>query len=403
MTRVSTFGAQNTAIGAMQLLQAKLARTQNQLSTGSKLNRAADDPVAAGVAVALDRAIAENLRFGANANLVNNRLTLGEATLADVGDRVQRLREITIQANGGIYTQQTRQGLLAEVREQYKALLATANIPDGQGRHLFGGSQDASVPFLETPAGVVYAGDQSVRDVDIGAGQSIADVDPGSELFMRVAPGRVAARAVAGNTGTGILMTSTFTDQSQWVPDTYTISFSEPVPGTIEYQVLDGTNTPLVPPVTGPYVAGQSIAFNGYQVSIGGAPLAGDSFTVAPQPPKDIFETTQDLITLLEMPDQPPAVKAAQQNAYYVILNDLQALGDHVTDKRAAMGARLALIESSVDQREAELVSTRTTLSELRDLDYAEAISRLSQETASLQAAQQSYIRMQSLSLFDRL
>jgi flagellar hook-associated protein 3 FlgL len=41
-----------------------------------------------------------------------------------------------------------------------------------------------------------------------------------------------------------------------------------------------------------------------------------------------------------------------------------------------------------------------TTLSSVRDLDYAEAMSRLSQELFGLDAAQQTYARVQNLSLF---
>ena len=41
-----------------------------------------------------------------------------------------------------------------------------------------------------------------------------------------------------------------------------------------------------------------------------------------------------------------------------------------------------------------------TTLSEVRDLDYAEALSRLSQQLFGLDAAQQAFARTQSLSLF---
>ena len=41
--------------------------------------------------------------------------------------------------------------------------------------------------------------------------------------------------------------------------------------------------------------------------------------------------------------------------------------------------------------------------SELRDLDYAEAISRLNQQSVGLQAAQTAYTRIGQMSLFDIL
>ena len=41
------------------------------------------------------------------------------------------------------------------------------------------------------------------------------------------------------------------------------------------------------------------------------------------------------------------------------------------------------------------------TLAGIEDLDYAEALSRLSLEATTLEAAQQSFVRTQQLSLFN--
>jgi len=49
------------------------------------------------------------------------------------------------------------------------------------------------------------------------------------------------------------------------------------------------------------------------------------------------------------------------------------------------------------------MVQLKTTLSTTQDLDYAEAISRLELEQVGLQAAQQSFTRIQGLSLFNYL
>jgi flagellar hook-associated protein 3 FlgL len=45
----------------------------------------------------------------------------------------------------------------------------------------------------------------------------------------------------------------------------------------------------------------------------------------------------------------------------------------------------------------------QTTLSEVKDLDYAEAISRFEMDSAVLQASQQSFSKVQQLSLFNYL
>ena len=45
----------------------------------------------------------------------------------------------------------------------------------------------------------------------------------------------------------------------------------------------------------------------------------------------------------------------------------------------------------------------KETLSDVQDLDYAEAISRLNLQLVALQAAQQTFVRVQGLSLFNFL
>jgi flagellar hook-associated protein 3 FlgL len=46
---------------------------------------------------------------------------------------------------------------------------------------------------------------------------------------------------------------------------------------------------------------------------------------------------------------------------------------------------------------------TQRTLSDIRDLDYAEAVSRLQNDLFVLQAAQQSFARIEGNSLFNYL
>jgi flagellar hook-associated protein 3 FlgL len=76
---------------------------------------------------------------------------------------------------------------------------------------------------------------------------------------------------------------------------------------------------------------------------------------------------------------------------------------DHVLGVRAEVGSRLSALDSAAQAREDLDIELQSTLSELRDLDYAEAISRLNQQLVGLQAAQETYTRIAGLSLFDYL
>lgn len=90
-------------------------------------------------------------------------------------------------------------------------------------------------------------------------------------------------------------------------------------------------------------------------------------------------------------------------NAVSKGLDGLDASLDRVLTVRAQIGSQLVEVEqlgfigSDLDLQYA------TTLSNLQDLDFNEAISRLTQQQTFLQAAQQSFLRITGLSLFNYL
>jgi flagellar hook-associated protein 3 FlgL len=67
------------------------------------------------------------------------------------------------------------------------------------------------------------------------------------------------------------------------------------------------------------------------------------------------------------------------------------------------VGARLSVLEQTEETREDRVTDLKGALSDLRDLDYASAITKLNVQMVGLQAAQQSYTQMSQLSLFDFL
>ena len=86
--------------------------------------------------------------------------------------------------------------------------------------------------------------------------------------------------------------------------------------------------------------------------------------------------------------------------------NDITALDqalDQILTARANVGARLNALDQQQELNRDFILDVQTTLSDVQDLDFADAISRLNVQTAALQAAQQAYIRVQNLSLFNFL
>ena len=70
---------------------------------------------------------------------------------------------------------------------------------------------------------------------------------------------------------------------------------------------------------------------------------------------------------------------------------------------RAEVGARLSTLEAADSSRESLDIDLASSLSDLRDLDYAEALTKMNQRIVGLQAAQMSYSQISQLSLFNYL
>lgn len=394
--RISTPMLYQQSISSLQSRQASLSHLQQQLATGKKLLSARDDPVGAGAAVALDRALAELEQFASNGTTVRHRLGLQENALAQAGDTVGRIATLAVLANSGALADGDRHAIAIEVASLRDALLDLANTPDGAGRYLFGGTRDGSPPFSRVPGGVDYAGDQTRRSVEIGPGMVVHDTLPGSETFMRVrtGDGRIDAAAVTGNAGTGRVGAFGLADPTQWSGDSYRIVFA----ADGAYEIHDAADNVVG---SGTHAPGEAVLHGGLRLVIEGSPAAGDQFSIGPAGTRDIFATIGGLLDALAMDPVGDAAKTAQQNALQAAMRDIATAQQHLIDARADGGAQLALVEQAADLRAAHGLTIETTLSGLRDLDYAEAIARFELEMVALEAAQLSFMQMQRLSLFN--
>lgn len=132
----------------------------------------------------------------------------------------------------------------------------------------------------------------------------------------------------------------------------------------------------------------------------------GDSREVAVGDPGGIFMDlaaadggTTDLGAVLN--DLAAALEAG--NGRPQALSDIDTALGAVLNTRAKIGARLNAVEDQKNANDAFDLAVTEVRSSLEDLDYAEAVSRFNQQLTALQAAQQSFIRVQDLSLFNFL
>lgn len=169
------------------------------------------------------------------------------------------------------------------------------------------------------------------------------------------------------------------------------------------YTISDTTNplSATIPPPNQPYVSGQAITFDGLQYSVTGTPANADSFTIAPSSKQSVFTTLTSLINLLNNPGTGAAAATNLANGLNTASNNLSSALNNVLTVRSSVGARLNEL-TSLDTVGANMnLQYSTTLSNLQDVNYAQAISQFSQVQTTLTAAQQTFVKISNLSLFN--
>lgn len=394
--RVSTQGAYQNGLSMMQRLQSALDFTQRQISSGRRILTPSDDPIAASRALEIRESIGRLGQFDRNANIAANRLSQEETSLNSINNVLQRVRELSLQANNATQSDETRQLIAVEVREQLDQLVQLANQKDGNGSFLFSGNLSDTQPVTRMGASFAYNGDQGQRFIQIGEGRQIADGDSGAAVFFAIRDGNGAfsSFAAATNTGSGVLGAGSLIDPTAWVPDQYTVRFLDQT----NYEIVDSAAAVVS---TGSYQPGDTIAFNGIEFSLQGQPQAADEFIIQPSRYQDIFSSIDQIATAIELGANDDVSRAQLTNGINSGLQNIdQAIGN-ILNVRTQIGSRLSAIEDQIDSNGSFALSYQETLASIEDLDYAEALSRLSLEATTLEAAQQSFIRTQSLSLFN--
>lgn len=398
--RVATLSNPKLMVDLISRSQADLARLQSQAATGKAFVAPSEDPFGATRSLQLTRALDQLEQYERNAGRAEDRLTLQEVTLGDLGSLFQRVRELTIQGNSGLLSDVDRRAIAAEVSQLREEVISLANAADGEGRFLFAGTAGSVRPFSETTGAVQYLGDQTERVLQIGPSRTVSDGVTGDAVFMRVTNGNgdFVTSADAANTGTAVIDAGNLADLGQVVDQSYRITFTSPT----DYEVRDGGGT-LVSTGTYDSEVGNSIVFAGLQVGITGEPAPGDAFDIAPSTNQDVFATMQQLIDALNRPAPTPEDRAAFNNAINGALANIDQLQENLSVQRSRIGARLNAVESQRSLNNDSAILLDASKSAVEDVDLVEAISSLERELNSLEAAQQSFIAVQRLSLFNFL
>lgn len=168
----------------LNALRSQAEETQAEMSSGQRLQRSSDDPVAASRLRQLARADVFDEIDTAAANRVTTDLTLTDNAMSQMTSFVTRLQELATQAASATLSDSQRAGIGEEVAQIRENLVSLANTRDGAGNALFGGESAGDAYTLDAAGNASYIGTGQAGTISLGGGQSVARGLTGPEFLQ---------------------------------------------------------------------------------------------------------------------------------------------------------------------------------------------------------------------------
>lgn len=171
----------NLRINSLQRSLARVssdhAEATQQAASGSRLNKASDDPLGAAYSVRVQNSLKQSETYRTNIGLVRSDTQLAEGVLAESIEVLNQTREAAMQGANDSMDPENRATLASKVATLKEQLLSLANS-QGSAGYLFSGH------LTDTPAFDAdgnYQGDDGQRRVEVGPGTVVdASVNGGS-------------------------------------------------------------------------------------------------------------------------------------------------------------------------------------------------------------------------------
>ncbi|MDY0105506.1 MAG: flagellar hook-associated protein FlgL [Giesbergeria sp.] len=397
--RLSTANQYDLAIRNVSQRQSALSNLQENLTSGKRVVRPSDDPVAAAQAERALTRLTRNETDLRALDLQRNTMALAESTLGQAGDAMQEFRQLVVSAGNGTHTQTERDAIVQQLVGLRDQILGYANRKDANGLPLFQALGSAQSPFTGTATSVNFAG---LPGQHASGNTQIAKVLDGDAAWMSVPTGNGVFEVSLNpaNTGKAWADVGQVTDPSLLTDHNYSITFTV-VGGVTTYDVVDN-DAPATVLSGQPYTSPATIAFDGLSLQITGVPNDTDRFDVNPSQPSNVFAVLENAIGAIRDARNLDGSTNFGSLTHGVTrgLNEIDSAMNRLQASRGLAGDllnRADRIEGDLDIRAVQLEDDR---SRAEDLDMIKGISDFQNQQVGYEAALKSYAQVQQLSLF---
>lgn len=393
IARVGTASMYDSSVRNINSRQSNLVELMDKITSGKRVLRASDDPVAAAQAeraqTRLTRTESDQRALDAQRNLI----TSGESTLGQANTALQEFRDLLVNAGNGTFNQTSRDALVAQMSSLREQLMTYANRKDSNGLPLFRGLDSSEKPVQ----GYTFAGQPGQST---GGDKGIPNALDGAAAWMNVPTGNgvLAVEASGTNTGKAWADVGVISDPSQATALTtpVDIDFSLDADGKPQYSIDGGATFK-------PYKSGEAIEVAGMKLTITGAPAAGDKFTIKPSERSDIFSVLDKAIDAVRNGSNADGSTASGALSHAIAkgLAEIDTGMSRMQTVRSYAGDLLNRADRIENGLSAQSVQQEADRSRAEDLDMIPALSEKETQNVGLQAALQSYAQIQKLSLFN--
>ncbi|ABM34971.1 flagellar hook-associated protein FlgL [Paracidovorax citrulli] len=420
--RTASANQYENALRNLSQRQTALSNLQENLTSGKRVVRASDDPVAAAQA---ERAITRISRVQSEQRALENArntVTQAESTLGQAVDIVQELRQLIVSAGGGSLKPQDRKTIMNQVQGLREQLSDMVNRKDTNGLPLLGALGSALAPFLGPQSGSPDYSFAGLPGQASGSATSLPLSLDGESAFMFQPKRDGVYTASVSDIPTGRALTTDgvkAVNTALVTGDDYQIVFSGVGPGatpgttTATYTITNTTTGVASAPVTVPDFPADkpvSIAVTGIPgvtFNITGTPVKQNdgtySFspangdTISLKPSASIFSSIDQAVRDIGGASNSNAAAQAVGQA----LNNIDIGLERIHNMRGYAGELLNRADRITGDQGKRADQLEADRSRAEDLDMIKGISDFQNNQTGYQAALQSYAQVQKLSLFN--
>ena len=404
----------------------ELQDLQNKIATGENILRASDDPVGSVELSGLNVVKKQIEQYERNVNSANDRLTLLDKNLENLSNIMIRAQELIIQASSDVLGASDREAIALEVDEMKEEILSVANAQDSNGSYLFSGYKTSTIPFVKDLAGSInYKGDRGIASLSISESRVMQTTLDGGTLFQ----------AVKGPTGENVSVFQMLEDISYSIrtasggvnsvkaTGVAELTFENKNPGTWSFDLTGNLGTATITTeITGEdpseFVKQINLSSTGVTATINddgktikltdsvNGPMEIKNLSVyginsAQKNPSSFFQvqpidgsgnsigTMQKLFDNNQLPSKQ--------------LDNVASTQVHISNNRGEIGARTNSLTRQTELLANRRLGVEKDVSDLKDADLAALVTNLQSMLTSMQASQQSFVKISQLNLFDYL